>query len=276
VDRHDRVVNGLGKSDFIVLDNDNPALVKYFSGSDEPASFLVVFDASASMESKITNARNAVNELLAHSNAQDEFGLITVDTEPHIAVAFGEPVAKVQQSVDAAQARGRTALWDGLYLGLQQMESGRWQKKAIIVVSDGGDNHSRYTEPELRRFLDEAGVRLYAMVLGGAYPAAPRARSFGVFNPYAEAQQEQEGAMQLESLSEITGGRLFAVNDAAQISAAAAQLSREIHNEYVLAFPPRPDGMDGKWHKLRVRLSSQAPVAQWHTLAKKGYYAPLP
>lgn len=273
LDRHDRVVNGLEKSDFSVFDDGNARSLKYISIANEPASVVLVFDASASMEKMIAGARCAVRQLFEESAAQDEFSLIVVNDKPRIASEFGDPVANIAEVVNTVRAAGKTALWDGIYLGLEQVRHSRRQKKAMIVISDGGDNHSRYTETELKRVMEELDVRLYAMVLGIAYPAPPRARSVGVFNPYAQEFEQQTGAAQLDELSAATGGRLFFVGKPAEISRAVAQISREIQSEYVLGYYAGPDIHNGKWHKLKVQLSRKPLTARFRVYAKKGYYA---
>ena len=273
VDRHDRVVNGLDKSDFSVFDDGTARSLKYISIGNEPASVVLIFDASASMEKMVGGARSAVRRLFEESAAQDEFSVIVVNDQPRVAFEFGDPVANMAEVVNSVPAVGKTALWDGVYLGLEQLRHSRRQKKAMIVISDGGDNHSRYTETELKRVVEELDVRLYAMVLGIAYPAPPRARSVGVFDPHAQEFEQQTGAAQLDELSAATGGRLFSVGKSAEISRAAAQISREIQSEYVLGYYAGPDVHDGKWHKLKVRLSRKPSTARLRVYAKKGYYA---
>lgn len=271
-DRLDHVVNGLEKSDFSVFDDGIAQSLKYMSIGNEPTSVALVFDASASMEKMIAGARRAVRQLVEESTAQDEFSVIVVSDKPRIGSEFGDAVTDIAEVVDTAQATGKTALWDGIYLGLEQVRHSRRQKKAMIVISDGGDNHSRYTGTELKRTVEELDVRLYAMVLGTAYPAPPRVRSAGVFDPHAQEFEQQTGAAQLDELSAATGGRLFSVRTPAEISRATAQISRETQSEYVLGYYAGPDIHNGKWHKLKVQLSRRASTARFHVSAKKGYY----
>ena len=273
LDRHDQVVDGLNKSDFSVSDDGAPARLKYISNGDDPASVVLVFDSSASMAKMIPEARSAVRQLLEESSAQDEFSVVVVNDKPRVAAEFSDPVASITEAADAVQAAGKTALWDGVYLGLEQMQHSSRQKKAMIVISDGGDNHSRYTETELKRIVEELDVRLYAIVLGTAYPPPPRARPVGVFDPHAREFEQQTGAAHLDELSVATGGRLFAVSNPAEIAHAAAQISREIESEYVLGYYAGPDVHNGKWHKLKVRLSRKSSGSTLRVYAKQGYYA---
>jgi Ca-activated chloride channel homolog len=272
LDRHDHVVAGLNKSDFTVFDNNSPTTLKYLSNSDEPVSVVVIFDASASMASKIAAARSALRELLDQSNAQDDFSVIVVNDKPRVAVDFGHPPADVLGAINAVQAQGQTALWDGVCLGLEQMRNSRNQRMTMVVISDGGDNHSRYTETELKRSLDEVDLRLYAVALGVS-PAPPHQHAVGLYDPLAQGIEERKGILELDELSAVTGGRLFMVQKSSEISPAATQLSREIHGEYILGFSPRTEDRDGKWHKLKVRLSGHASAAKCHIYARKGYYA---
>jgi Ca-activated chloride channel homolog len=273
LDRHDRVVNGLSKADFSVFDDGSARSLKYMSNGDDPASVVLVFDSSASMEKMIPGARSAVRQLLEESTAQDEFSVVVVNDRPRVAVEFGDPDVNITEIADAAQAAGKTALWDGVYLGLEQMRHSSRQKKAMIVISDGGDDRSRYTETELKRIVEELDVRLYAIVLRTDYPPPPRARPVGVFDPHAQEFEQQTGAAHLDDLSAVTGGRLFVVSKPAEIARAAAQISREIESEYVLGYYAGADIHNGKWHKLKVQLSREPSGARLRVYAKKGYYA---
>lgn len=140
LDRANRAVTGLQRADFAVLDDNKPQSVRYISNVDEPASLVVVFDASASMAGKIEAERNAVKELINSSNPQDEFSLIVVNDKPHLLFGFNDSVTDLQAAVASIQPTGFTALWDGIYLGVQEVRFSHNRRKAMIVISDGSDN----------------------------------------------------------------------------------------------------------------------------------------
>jgi len=266
LDHAGRAVTGLEPANFAVLDDKNPQVVRYLSNVDEPISLMVVVDASASMATKIRETRNAVTELVNTSNPQDDFGLIVVSDAPRVALHFGDSASEIQRTVDALQPEGFTALWDGMYLGIKELKNSRYRRKAMVVISDGGDNHSRYTKSELRSLLKEADVEVYAI---------------GVFDPCIQyirtcaiRLEEKTGPLQLDEVTSVTGGRVFSAHDSAELSGAVTQISHELRNQYVLGYYPNNRCRDGKWRTLKVHLAGSASHASFRLYAKKGYYAP--
>ncbi len=257
LDRSGQAVSGLTPSDFTVLDGKIRQTVRYLSNLDQPISLVVVLDASASMAAKIEQVRRAVKELIAGSNREDEIGLIVVQDEPHIVLDFDAPTGDIEGLAEAIQPAGATALWDGMYLGMKELSHARYRRKAMVVISDGGDNHSRYSESELRSLLKESDVEVYAM---------------GIFSPRPFRPEEKRGPLELGRVASATGGRLLEAGDPAAMSRAAAQISQELRNVYVLGYYPSNQKRDGKWRKLTIRLSEQAPKSGLRLYAKKGYY----
>jgi Ca-activated chloride channel family protein len=259
LDHEGRAVAGLEPANFAVLDDKNPQTIRYLSNVDEPISLAVVLDNSASMAMKIQEARQALAELINTSNPQDDFGLITVRDQPQVALHFGDAASEIQGTVDALQPDGSTALWDGMYLGVKELENSHYQRKAMIVISDGGDNHSRYTESEIKSLLEEAGVGVYAI---------------GMFDRFARRPEEKMGPLQLDEVTSVTGGRVFSVHDSQELSRAVTQISHELRSQYVLGYYPSNRSRDGKWRRLKIRLTGAASQAKFRLYAKKGYYAP--
>jgi Ca-activated chloride channel homolog len=259
LDQTGRAVTGLEPTNFVVLDDKIPQIVRYLSNVDEPISLVVVLDTSASMAAKIQEARKAFTELVNTSNPQDDFGLIVVRDEPRVALYFDASASEIRGTVDALQPDGFTALWDGMYLGVDELKKSRYQRKAMVVISDGGDNHSRYTESQLKSLLKEADVEVYAI---------------GMFDRYATRLEERRGPLQLDEVTSVTGGRLFPVHDSVELSRAVTEISQEFRNQYVLGYYPNNRSRDGRWRKLKIRLTGSAPQAQFRLYAKRGYYAP--
>lgn len=197
-DRMGRVVTGLQKSNFNIYDQRNPEVIRNFSTEDAPISLGIIFDASSSMHEKIDRSREAVIQLLRRSNPQDEFFLIGFNDSPRLLVDFTNSIEEVQEAIAKTQADGRTALLDALYLGLEQLKKARYERKALIIVSDGGDNHSRYTTREVWSVLTEADVQIYAM---GLFDEAPRTKA------------ERRGADLLASTTSVTGGLMIPIHN---------------------------------------------------------------
>lgn len=254
-----RAVAGLRANDFALQDNKRPQQIRYLSHQDDPVSIVVVFDASGSMTTKIQVARYAVQQFVNSSNPQDEFSLAFVSSKPQLVLSFGHPVEELQARTADIQPDGYTALWDGIYLGIQELRLARHQRKAIIVISDGEDNHSRYTESEVKSALEETNAEMYAI---GAFERT-LTRRFG----------ETRAPTELDDLASASGGRLFSALQPKDIPKVMTQISRELRDQYVLGYYIDPQARDGKWHKITVRLSGQASGAKLHVHSKKGYYA---
>jgi Ca-activated chloride channel family protein len=259
LDHAGRAVTGLAPENFTVLDDRNPQIIRYLSKVDEPISLVVVLDASASMATKIQQARKALTELINTSNPQDDFGLVIIRDEPRVALHFDDSASEVQGTVDALQPDGFTALWDGMYLGINELKNSRYQRRAMVVISDGGDNHSRYTESEMKSLLEEADVEVYAI---------------GMFDRFARRPEERTGPLQLDEVTSVTGGRVFSAHDPVELSHAVSQISHELRNQYVLGYYPSNRSRDGKWRRLKIHLTGSASQAKFRLYAKKGYYAP--
>jgi Ca-activated chloride channel family protein len=154
----------------------------------------------------------------------------------------------------------RTALLDAIYFGLNKMKQAKNERKALLVVSDGGDNRSRYTESEVRAVVRESDVQIY---------------SIGIFDQYAPTREEQLGPILLHDVSEETGGQLFRVDDLADMADIATKISAELRNQYVLGYRSDDAKRDGKWRKLKVKLVPPEGLPQLTVHARTGYYAPL-
>ena len=155
--------------------------------------------------------------------------------------------------------KGRTALLDAIYLGLRKMNQARYERKALLIISDGGDNRSRYTEAEIKSLVKEADVQIYAI---------------GIFDPYFRTEEESRGPGLLEAITDITGGREFTVGDPNELPDIAAKIGIELRNQYLIGYRPKSDSRDGKWHKVKVKLMPPKGLPPLQVHAKTGYYAP--
>lgn len=255
-----RLVTGLDKEDFFIYDNNSLQKIKTFSCDDAPVSIGIVFDLSGSMANKVVRAKDAIIEFLKTANPQDEFFVIGFNDRPELIEDFTSSVEDIQARLMTIRPGHRTALLDAIYFGMSKMKQAKYERKAILVVSDGGDNRSRYTEGEVRSQVREGDVQMY---------------SIGIFDPYAATTEEKLGPALLQELSEETGGRLFKVDDLADMGDMAIKISVELRNEYVIGYNPNETRRDGKWRKLKVKLVPPQGLPPLTVHARTGYYAPL-
>jgi Ca-activated chloride channel family protein len=259
-DPMDRLVTGLEKENFFLYENNKQQAIKTFSTEDAPVSIGVIFDLSGSMANKVIRARDSIFQFMHTSNPQDEFFVIGFNDRPELIEDFTSSTEDIEARLATIHAAHRTALLDAIYFGLTKMKQAKYERRALLVVSDGGDNRSRYTENEVRATVREANVQIY---------------SIGIFDPYAATTEERLGPMLLNDISNETGGRLFRVDDVAEMGDIAEKISAELRNEYVLGYKPDDDKKDGKWRKLKVKLVPPPGLPQLTIHARTGYYAPL-
>ncbi|MGB0124332.1 MAG: VWA domain-containing protein [Silvibacterium sp.] len=259
-DSMDRLVTGLEKENFFIFEDNRPEKIKSFSTEDAPASIGVIFDMSGSMADKIIRARDSILEFMKTSNPQDEFFVVGFNDRPELIEDFTSSTEQIEERLAIVKAAHRTALLDAIYFGLDKMKQAKYPRKALLVVSDGGDNRSRYTEGEVRSVVRESGVQIY---------------SIGIFDPEAATTEERMGPILLNDISEETGGRLFKVDDVSEMGDIAAKISAELRNEYVLGYAPTNEKHDGKWRKVKVKLVPPPGLPPLTIHARNGYYAPL-
>lgn len=258
-DPTNRLVTGLERENFQVIENNMIQEVKSFSTQDAPVSIGIVFDLSGSMNSKFARARKALSEFLRTSNPQDEYFVVGFNDRPAVVVDFTSEVEDVEARMVMLKPANRTALIDAIYLGVNKLRQAKYERKALLVISDGGDNRSRYTENELRRVVKESDVQLY---------------SIGIFDQYAATTEEQLGPLLLTDICEMTGGRMFRVSDVGDMGDIAARISAELRNEYVIGYRPNSLKHDGNWRKLKVRLLPPPGLPLLAVHYRQGYYAP--
>jgi Ca-activated chloride channel homolog len=259
-DPMNRLVTGLDRNSFTVLENNLPQKIKSFSCEDAPVSIGIIFDLSGSMTSKLIRARESIIQFLKTANPQDEFFVIGFNDRPELIEDFTSSVEDIEARLLTVRSGHRTALLDAMYFGVSKMAQAKYERKALLVVSDGGDNRSRYTEGEVRSQVRESDVQIY---------------SIGIFDPYAPTSEERLGPMLLHDISEETGGRLFRVDDIADMGDIAVKISTELRNQYVLGYRSEDIKRDGKWRKLKVKLMQPQGLPPLTVHARTGYYAPL-
>ncbi len=254
-----RLVTGLQQQHFRVFEDGVEQEIVRFSSQDVPVSIGVIFDMSGSMADKIDKSRQAAVQFFRTANPADEFFLVDFNDRAQLISPFTESVDDLQDRLMYTGAHGMTALFDGVYLGLSQMRGAHNTKKALLILSDGGDNHSRYSETEVRKFVREADVQIYAI---------------GLFEAEAPTPEEKAGPGLLNDITMMTGGRAFAVQNVNQLPDIATKISMELRNQYVLGYIPSHRTHDGKWRKIKVRLNPPKGLPPLSVSAKSGYFAP--
>ena len=258
-DPMNRLVTGLEKENFQLFEGSSAQEIRSFSSEDAPVSLGVIFDSSGSMSSKMDRAKEAVIEFFKTANPQDEFFMITFNDEPDEITDFTNSVDDIQNRLVFAVPRRRTALLDAIYMGISKMRQAKYPKKALLIISDGGDNHSRYTENEIKSLVKEADVMIYAI---------------GIYDRYASAIEERLGPQLLSDITELTGGRAFTIDNPNDLADVATKIGVELRNQYVLGYRPTKVVRDGKWRKIKVKLLPPKGLPPLRVYARMGYYAP--
>jgi len=247
-DPYGRLVTGLERENFRIYEDGVEREVLTVSTEEVPISVGLVFDMSGSMSVQIGTARMAAMQFFRTANPQDEFLMVVFSSRAQLVSDFTSSLEPLKTRVYYVKAGGLTALFDALYLGLSRMNEAHHTRRAIIIISDGEDNHSRYTEKDVLNFVKEADVQLYAV--GG----------FG-----------SQGWFILNRLTELTGGRMFG---GGSLEETSSRIWAELRNQYVLSYSPGHTNHDGKWHKIKVKLHPPRGLPPLEVHARAGYRAP--
>ena len=257
-----RFVTGLDQESFKVFEDKTEQKVISFGSEDAPLSIGVVFDTSGSMGPKLEKSRQAVSEFFKTANPEDEAFLVEFNDRPELVTPLTHNLEEIQNRLTFTQSKGRTALLDGVYLALHTMKKAHNPRKALVVISDGGDNSSRYTENEIKNLVKEADVQIYAI---GIYePAMSRGRT----------PEELSGPGLLTDISEPTGGRHFIVENLAELPDVAAKIGIELRNQYVVGYTPSNVARDGKYRRVNVKVVQPRGLPPLRAFWRTGYYAP--
>jgi Ca-activated chloride channel family protein len=261
-DPDNRLVSGLDPDNFRVFEDNVEQEIVTFSSEAIPISIGVIFDCSGSMSNKVGKAREAAIQFLRTANPQDEFFLVSFSERAELTSDYTNSVEALQGRMMLTTPRGRTALLDAIYLGLSQMRGAHNAKRALLIISDGGDNHSRYGETDIKRLVKEANTQLYAI---------------GIFDPLgfrSRTEEELNGPSLLGQITEMTGGRVFAAENLSELPDIATKIGIELRNQYVLGYRPSNKDHDGRWRKVKIKLRPPRGLPPLSVYSKTGYYAP--
>jgi Ca-activated chloride channel homolog len=257
-DAMSRPVLNLAKQNFALFEDSKPQEIRYFAEEEAPISIAVLFDFSRSMSDKIENERAAVHQFFDNANPEDEYFAIAFSKHPVLLDGPTQSIDEVEQKLTSIEPGGSTAMLDAIYLAETQLRSAKYKRKAIVIFSDGGDNSSRYTMREIKKVVAESDVQIYALGL------------FETF--FFNTIEERLGKRWLREITDRTGGRTITIDSRAKLPEAAAEVSRELRNEYVLGY--RPTSFDGKWRNIRVQLVPPQERSALQAHYKQGYYSP--
>ncbi len=253
-----RPVTGLEKENFRIYEDRVEQKIVSFSSEDEPIAVGLVFDTSGSMGEKLQRSRMAASEFFKFADPSDEYFLVEFDNTPRLEVPLTRDTGRIEEQLTFSRSHGSTSLLDAIYLALHEMKKSKMNKKALLIISDGGDNHSRYTVTEVNDVVRESDVLIY---------------SIGVFGG-GSTPEEMGGPGLLSKISEQTGGRLFEANPV-ELPDIAKNIGIELRNRYVLGYSPKNETRDGKYRQVSVRVAPPRGLPPLKAHWRLGYYAPL-
>jgi Ca-activated chloride channel homolog len=261
MDVSNRYVLGLEKSNFSIFEDGVKQKISQFAAEEAPLSIGLLVDTSGSMGSKLGTSRQAVAEILNTLSGQDESFLVEFNDSAQLAVPFTGRKTEIEDKLASAESAGLTALLDAVELGLQEMKHARNARKALVLISDGGDNNSGYTPEQIQNLVRQADVQVYCM---------------GVFEPFSSlglGAAELSGPRLLTEIAEQTGGRAYPARSFAALPTIARKIAIELRNQYVLAYSPSRKERDGKYHKVDVKLTAPPGLSSLKAHWRLGYYA---
>jgi Ca-activated chloride channel family protein len=259
-DLYGRFVSGLNKNAFTIFDDKQPQEISFFSDEDSPVSVGVIFDVSGSMNGdKVRRARDALSHFIQTSHDSDEYFLITFNSRSQLLLDRTRDGNAVLSKLTFVQTKSNTALYDACYLGVERVQRGTHSKRALLLISDGQDNNSRYTFNELRRVLKESDIVLYAVgILGGSDVGS----SLGM-----------EGQSILDELAGVSGGKAFYPRSSAEMDDIFEQIALELRHQYSIGYRPPNFTNNGKWHRIKVKVTPPRGLPRLFVRSKDGYFA---
>ena len=262
LDRDDVSVVGLEKEHFRLFEDKVEQVITHFAMEDAPISIGFVFDASASMRDKMQKSREAVTRFLNTVNPDDEFFLAQFNDRIELISDLTNSVQEVRKKLMFIRPTGRTALLDAIQFSIRRLQKANNARKALIIISDGGDNCSRYTMSEIKNLVREADVQIYAL---------------GIFDPIEARSSPEElaGPSLLHEVAKQSGGRLFKIENVNQLPEVASKIGDALRAQYVLGYSPKAMLRDGKYHRVEVKLAPPKGSRKLQASWRRGYYAPV-
>jgi len=259
-DQGGRAIEGLSKDDFKIYEDKVEQPVSFFSDEDTPASIGIVFDTSNSMSGgKIMRAREALARFIQTSHEQDEYFLISFNSSAQLLLDGARDGQAVLNRFNNVYPKGETALYDAVYLGIEKASQGIYPKRAIILISDGEDNHSRRSFDELRRKIQEFDGAIYPIGIAGNSPS-PKSRITA------------NGPFLMDKLASISGGKSFWPWNAEKMYEAFERIALELRRQYSIGYLPSNFVADGKWRRIKVAVTDTHKFSRLSVRSREGYY----
>jgi Ca-activated chloride channel family protein len=260
-DKADQVVEDLNKEMFLVYENGVPQTIAHFESGQAPISACLVFDSSGSMSNKLYKSIEAINQLLGAAISGDEYCLVRFSDQPEIMVRMSNGPAGVAAAMNRIYPGGWTALLDAIYLGMQEVKQGHNRRKAIVLISDGGDNRSLRTRREIKQFAREADAQIY---------------SIGILSPEVLLMHAEEivGPSLMGNISHESGGRLFRIHEIDELPSAVRKITMALRHQYMLGYYPKDGRNDGKYRRITIKLKVPKGTSGLRAYWRAGYYAP--
>ena len=259
-DPYGRYVSGLGKNAFTIFDNNQEQEITYFSDADAPVSVGILFDVSGSMNGdKINKARKALERFIGTSHPSDEYFLIAFNSRAQLLMDRTRDGEALLRKLTLIRPKDNTALYDAVYLGVERVTRGTHQKRAMLIISDGQDNASRYNFGEVRRLMKESDVVTYSV---GIMDRGDSGSSVGM-----------QGQAFLDELSSVTGGKSFYPQTDIEMDEIFERIALELRNQYSIGYIPKDFQPDGKWRKVKVKVNPPRGLPRLTVRSREGYYA---
>ena len=263
VDRDDRSVIGLNKNSFRLYDEKAEQVITHFWMEDGPIAVGFLFDASSSMARKIRKAREAVSVFLRAASPSDQFLLVEFNDQVDLLLGLTNKAEEIQKQLAFVQPKGRTALLDAIDFSIHEIRHAHSLRKALVIVSDGGDNCSRRTISEVKNLVRESEVQIFAL---------------GIFDSgelRAQTLEEQGGPTLLREVAKQSGGQLFEIKDLGELPGVAAKIGNALRTQYMLGYTPAKPQLDGKYHRVSVKVAQPKGFSRLRASWRRGYYAPV-
>jgi len=244
-DSDNRSVTDLKAENFHIFEDKVEQQIRYFASEAAPMSLGIVLDISHSMERKLDFAKDAAVKFLEKGTPDDEYFLVEFSTRAKLAEGFTTDIRRLRDRLSLTPAEGATALYDAVYLGLSKLKSGQHPKKALLLITDGEDNHSRYSRGDIREVVRESDAQIYVIDLGRAL---------------------------IGDLAEMTGGHSYRTN-VNDLEETCEKIALELKNQYVIGYESTNRNKDGKFRKVRVRVTPPAAMTKLNVHTRDGYFS---
>ena len=261
-DALNRPQTNLARESFQVYEGDRAQEIRYFSNEDSPISVGLLLDVSKSMQDKIETERAAIEDFFRNANPADDYFVITFNNRPRVLSDVTQSINGIETELGLVQPSGATALLDAVYLGISKLRNARYSRRALVIISDGGDNSSRYKLREIKNIVAESDVMLYAI---GIFDSTP-------FKTFEEAM----GKRWLSAMTDVTGGHTTTIQSVAKLPEECALLSRELRSQYVIGYAPKDRTANGKWRKVKIVVTNPTDSGQLRSFYRQGYYTSNP